>query len=744
MNQSIASNDYGGKSSIGISREEVDVRDIVLSISNGKWVIIVCALLFSALGVAYTYVAEPKYSGDALVQIEEQQSAVPGIAELAGSLPSDSAVGAEIAIIRSRSVLGEVVDKLGLDRRVEISLFPVLGRFFYKESCGEGSSGRGGPGILQEYVWCGGLEVGVLRSIPGNNPVELNVIRSSDVEFSIANGKGDYVASGRIGEIVNYTDIETGERVSVSIRSISASVGGVFKVVFLPRVLAIKQLSSSLQVSEVGRDTGVMKLQMEGGQPDEIVEVLDAVAREYLKQNVERKSAEAQQSLTFLNEQLPEVRSQLAVAENKLASFREQNQTIDLSIETESVLTKMVDLEQRISELDLKRSELRRIYTEDHPLLKTLAEQRAQLVTERASVEAQTSTLPDVQQELLRLVREVEVTTELYTFMLNKAQELRVVEAGTVGNVRVIDGAAVSYDPVWPKPKRILTVSFLLGVMFGVCLVVYRRLVRVGLTDPDGLESAVGVPVYAVLPLGDSRERQGGSNRLTTLHFPNSIVTEAFKSLRTSLYFGTIASDKGRVISVSGPTPNVGKTFVSTNLAQIISSSGKKVLFVDADMRRGDADKAFGLPRSPGLSNVLSGTDTMDWRKCLNKIKGSDGLDVLLRGKSPPNPAELLLTGAYRELIEIWRDEYDFVIVDTPPVLAVTDPVILGAGSDQLFLIGRAGVSSIHELQESINRFQRGGVEVTGVIVNGMTQSLSGKAKYGYGYYSYSYSPNED
>ncbi|MBB87731.1 MAG: tyrosine-protein kinase [Xanthomonadales bacterium] len=733
-----------GRTELGES-DEIDLRDVLAVLMAGKWWILGTVFVFTAVAAFYVTVASPIYEADALIQVEDEKPALSGLSELTEVLPSESAIGAEIEIVRSRSVLGGVVDDLGLTVQPEPVYFPLIGKFLDRRHSDE-SIAEPPFAFLAGYAW-GGESIDLRRfDVSGTRRmVELGLVIVDDNNgFEVRSEGGDLLSEGEIGEVVSFIEPASGRLVMLNVRAVVADKGSRFRLVYVPRLAAIAKLGERLSVGEVGRDTGVMRLRIEGEDPVELEQILDSIANIYLRQNVERRSAEAQQSLSFLNEQLPEVRTDLEAAENRLAKFREKNQTIDLTIETESVLEKMVALDQRLSELELKRAELRRIYTGDHPLVQTLNEQRDQLQDEKKVLETQSTGLPDVQQDLLRYMREVEVTTQLYTYMLNKVQELRVVEAGTVGNVRILDHAAVSPEPVKPRKMLALALAVVVGGLISTIGLFIRRVFRTGITDPDEVERVLNTPVYAVLPFSEETRRAARSGEgLVTARMPESIIAEAFRSLRTSLHFGLGKTEAGAVVAISGPAPDVGKTFVAANIAMTLAKAGHRVLFVDGDMRRGDADKKLRVERAVGLSTLLVSDDV---KEVIQQSADSENLWVIARGKSPPNPAELVMGDRFAELVARWRTEYDFVLLDTPPVLAVTDPVIIAKQADALFLVGRAGGTHIHELIESKTRFERGGVAVKGIVINGMTESIAsgGQYGYGYGYYSYKYAPAGD
>ena len=741
---------YPAGASFQSAIEEIDLRDLFSTLLGGKWW--VAAVIFGCVLVALIYVtlATPIYEADALVQVEDAKSALGVYSELSEVMSNEGGVGAEIEIIRSRSVLGDVVDDLALTTQVDPKYLPIVGRFLAKRN--ESDAPNAPPfGMFTSYSW-GGDDIDIRRmEVAGDSEAfSSRLIAVGEGRYQILTQSDELLATGQTGETVQFALPNQQASVLLNVRSMTARSGVEFKITFTPRASAILKLKGRVNIAELGSNTGVLRVRVEGSEPKKIQSIVDSVANSYLRQNVERRSEQAQRSLEFLNAQLPEVQSDLEQAETQLARFRERNKTIDLSLETESILRKSVSLDQKLSELELKRAELSRSYTPNHPVLKTLDEQREQLLEEKQSIEGEASSLPDVQQDLLRYVRQVEVTTQLYTFLLNKTQELRVVKAGTVGNVRILDAAAVTPSPIKPRKALSVALACIIGLILGVAIVLVRRALRTGVTDPDAVEQVMGAPVYAVLPFSDevarAKDRKGtsvGGRSLVTAHQPTAVISEAFRSLRTSLHFALADAGSCPVIAISGPAPNVGKTFVAANLAYTLAASGREVLFIDADMRRGDADRAFDIPRQPGLSHLLIDQADAD---VVKTVQACGTLKVIGRGKAPPNPSELLLGERFQQLIVEWKTRYDFIVIDTPPILAVTDAAQIASLCDALFLVGRAGRTHMHELVECRKRFERGGVAIKGVLINGMTASLAHGSRYGYGYgyYDYKYAPTND
>jgi tyrosine-protein kinase Etk/Wzc len=299
-------------------------------------------------------------------------------------------------------------------------------------------------------------------------------------------------------------------------------------------------------------------------------------------------------------------------------------------------------------------------------------EQKQQLEARRDDLLKRVGGLPETQQELLRLSRDVKVSTEIYTAMLNKSQELDVVRAGTVGNVRIIDSAVVdTSQPVKPKKALIVVLATLLGGMLGVAIALLRHALNRGIENPELIEQ-LGLPVYAAVPFSKEQqtlERATGKKthvqgaQLLAASNPADLSIEALRSLRTSLHFAMMEA-KNNILMISGPSPAVGKSFISANLAAIVAQTGQRVVLIDADMRKGYVHKLLNILPEPGLSDLLVNTHTLP--DVIHKTD-VDNLHFVARGQIPPNPSELLMHANFTKLLETLSSKYDLVIVDTPP-----------------------------------------------------------------------------
>ncbi|HDZ2869627.1 TPA: polysaccharide biosynthesis tyrosine autokinase, partial [Klebsiella pneumoniae] len=343
-----------------------------------------------------------------------------------------------------------------------------------------------------------------------------------------------------------------------------------------------------------------------------------------------------------------------------------------------------------------------------------------------------------------RLSRDVESGRAVYLQLLNRQQELNIAKSSAIGNVRIIDNAITQPKPVKPKKIMVVAVGFIFGLCLSVCLVLLRVFLRRGIESPEQLEE-VGINVYASVPVSETLEkdnRRAGtrkkqqSSTLLALENPADLAIEAIRGLRTSLHFAMMEA-KNNVLMISGASPNAGKTFISSNLATVMAQTGQKVLFIDADMRKGYVHKLFNVDNKKGLSDILSGSELID-----NVIVKSleAGFDYISRGQVPPNPAELLMHSRFEKLLNDASKMYDLVIVDTPPILAVTDAAIIGRYAGTTLIVARFEEDTVKEITVSVKRFEQAGTIVKGCILNGIVKKASSYYGYGYSHYGYTYS----
>lgn len=626
--------------------EIIDLNKLVGIILDSKKSIAASTLLCASMGVGYAILSTPVYKADALIQVEEKASGMAALGEMSEMFATEGRSSTEIELLKSRMVLGETVDKLGLTTVVTPKTLPVIGAGIDR------LSGVNKFANLSTFD----APVGKYRLI-----IERNTA-------SLYNEFNQLILAGRVGEAMTNTDAD------ISMKIESASIDGEFAVTKVTRRQAINDLKQSFSVSELGKQTGMLSLSVTGHNKAHLENVLNTISNSYVNQNIERNAQEAKNSLAFLQKHMPTVKETLTIAENKLNAYRLENDSVDLGLEAKSTLDVIVGIEQQLNELTFKESEISQRFTQSHPSYVALIEKRQTLLSERDRFNKMIQKLPKTQREVLRLTRDVEVNQSIYLSMLNKVQELSVVQASTVGNVRLVDEANAIDEAVKPKEALIALASALFGFLFGSGIALVRSIMNKGITSPEELDQ-ISMPVYATVPLSEEQsklEKQKGK-KLIAKSNPTDLSVEAIRSLRTALHFAMFEA-KNNVVMITGSAPGVGKSFISVNLAKVISESGKKVLLIDSDMRRGTADKYCDLDNEIGLSDLLS-KSCFDIEDAIQRV--SEKFHVITRGTTPPNPSELLMNPLFSELVELIQENYDYVIIDTPPILAVTDAAIV-------------------------------------------------------------------
>ncbi|MFW2710515.1 polysaccharide biosynthesis tyrosine autokinase, partial [Acinetobacter baumannii] len=508
--------------------------------------------------------------------------------------------------------------------------------------------------------------------------------------------------------------------------------------------IAVNAISANYAVAERGKLTGVLGLNYQGQDKEHITKVLNAILATYSAQNIERRSAESAQTLKFLDEQLPDLKKQLDDAERQFNKFRQQYNTVDVTKESELYLTQSITLETKKAELEQKQAEMAAKYTAEHPAMREINGQLAAINKQIGELNSTLKQLPDVQRQYLQLYREVEVKTQLYTALLNSYQQLRIAKAGEIGNVRIVDTAVEPVEPIKPKKLLVLILSVFVGGFIGALIALLRNMLRTGIKDSGQIENEMDLPVYATVPRSPIQEsrikilKKKKSIPILAVKNSDDIAIESLRSIRTAIHFA-LANAKNNIIMIAGPSPEVGKSFISTNLATIFAQGNKRVLLIDADMRRGYMHKYFDVDVKPGLSELLSGQ--ADLQKVLHKTQVAN-LDVITRGKSPTNPSEILSSNQFKELLEQLQSQYDHIIIDTPPVLAVTDGIIISQYTGVNLIVARYAKSQMKELELTVNRFEQAGVKVNGFILNDIQRASAG---YGYGYnYAYAYKAQKE
>lgn len=693
-------------------KEERDLFDLLKTLAKNMPIMLSCLLIAGIMGVFVSLWIRPTYQVDALLQIESKSSKGP--ASMMGGLSSlfetTSPAETEIELIRSRQIIGDAVEKMHLQYKA----IPKnkLDRLLHKE---------GRMDVIQfEIPW-------------ERFPIEeryksWTAIATDSTTYDLYDHNKKKVLSGKAGSTYKFP--YAGDTAIFSVYQMQAKAGQKFQICKLTRLAAIGEFKKAFSVSEKGRKTGVLEFSYQDRYPDRATEVLNEVATSYLRQNVESRNAEAQKTLDFLEKQLPEIKAKLDSALLKYNTYRNQVGSVDIYAETRIVLEKRNKLQQEILDIQQRKQEAIRLFHAEHPTVKTLEDQENNLKKELAGNTSEAKRLPTTQQEVLKLTNDVDLNKSMYTSLLNNIQQLKLVSAGEVGSVRIIDFAEEVSSPAKPKRSIIIVIALFFGFLFGTFIVIIKESLSGGIRDARILERETGYSVYAKIPKGNPNGTKGTSP--LAIVEPDDVAVEAIRSLRSSLEF---SMDEGArpIIGVSGLIPGVGKSFVSVNLAALCANAGKRVLLIDADLRKGRLHKEFGIKRADGLSQVL-----LHSAEIKNVISNTDveNLYLIPCGKVPANPAELLSSKHYEELIANLEKEFDLIIIDTPPIMLVTDAALACRQASQVVMVIEYNKHSLEAIQEGMKQLLKGNANAhASFVINKYEHRHSEGYGYKYGKY---------
>jgi tyrosine-protein kinase Etk/Wzc len=722
-----------------VQDSRIDLATILRTLFDHKGLIASIVGVCVLLGATYAILATPIFQANAMIQIEPRKVGIEGRTEVSSKPLSVSQATTEIELIKSRAVLGKVVDDLKLYIVQKPKYLPGLGTYMSRRFKPEREGALADPLFgLTSFAW-GGEKIDVFQlevpdALLGD---KLTMVAGKPGTFTLYDEDRNKLLSGPVGQIVE------GNGIKIQVAALNARPGTEFIVARQRTLTSALEYQDRLKVMEAGKDSGIVYLSIQDPDPALAKRILNEVSRLYVRQNVERSSAEAAQRLEFLRSQLPAVRKQLEQSEMALNNFQMGAKSVDLSVETKSVLDQVVKLEGSLSDLKMKRVDVERLYTPEHPTYRALMTQIGQIEAQKTALLKKIEALPATQQELLRLNRDMQVTSQTYTLLLDKSQEQDILRAGSIGNVRIIDNADANVEePVKPMRKIIVLVAALIGLLLAVATVFVRQAFYRGVDNPEIIEN-LGMPVYASLPYSRLQERlekaaqsrsASKDPRLLSVSAPTELAIEALRSLRTSLHFAMLEA-RNNVLMISSPTPGVGKSFVSSNLAVIIAQTGKRVLLIDADMRKGYLHKMFNLTPKHGLSDTLAAR--LGSKEVINHTEVRN-LDFISCGYAAPNPSELLMHDNFNKMISDLSPLYDLVIIDTPPILAVTDATLVGRQSGTCLLVTRFGLSTAKEIEACKRRLMHNGILIKGAIFNGVLRKASTAdydcAAYGYDY----------
>lgn len=708
-----------------------DLKSYLNTLYESRWLIGGVTAFITLVAVLYALVAKPVYQADLMIHVEEESpNASKNILSEAFALfETKKAAIAEMELLRSRMVISRAVENLKLYIDVQPKYIPIAGFWFANQN----SNALSTPGLFGYggYVW-------------GAEKAEVSTFEVPDVwlgrEFTLtALGQNRFRFSGdgqRIvfdGEVGLLYRVPTPDGlIELRVDRLFANPGGRFSLRRMSRLGMITAIQNALVINEQGKQSGIIEVKLEGANRDRTYAVLSEIGREYMRQNLARKTEEAQKSLAFLNQQLPILRRQLEQSEDRYNQFRNSNGTVDLQEEARMSLARLAAGRTRRNDLIQKKTELLARFTEDHPIVAAVNRQINEVDAEIEETNRQIKTLPVLEQDEARLTREIKVNTDLYTALSNTAQQLRLISVGRVSNVRMVDAPLPPDKPIKPNRPLIVALAVITGLFLGTVLAFMRKTIVGGIDDPQEVESLLRARVvYATIPHSVNQDKlmrkarpERGTLPLLAQIMPEDVAVESLRSFRSALLFA-MPHFRNNIVMFAGPTRGLGKSFVSVNFAAVMAASGKRVLLIDADFRSGQLHRYFGVSRDQGLSKAIN-----DSAPLVDIIHHDvlENLDFIPTGPLPPNRTDFLLTVNFNTVLDTVSAHYDLVLIDAAPLLQAADALIVGDRAGAIFLVARARVTTDAEITESVKRLNHAGLSPQGVLFNDMT-SRTGRLK---------------
>jgi tyrosine-protein kinase Etk/Wzc len=724
------------KTAVEKEDDEIDLMALLLALLRGWKTILFFAILGLLIGILYSRYVNPTYKSEALIQIDEKSSGISAlggdISELIGA--EDSKAQTEAELIRSRMVLEPVINSLHLRIRLADPEVGAIDRIVNDRT----NTAIHTPEGVSLTTTDGQASISQFNVSQGYLNQSFTLTRS-ETGFTLSNNLDEF--KGQLNKPHQFKGTDGQIQITVNDLPIDSHAISLTKQSLQRTTNAI---NNALSVVEKGKQTGIIELSMTGNNQQQTSLILEEIVLSYVGQNQSRGTEDTTRTLEFMETQIPLLREKLEDSEAEFNEFRTKYGTIDVSQEAEILLAENSQIDTQLSELKLKKADLTTYYTDEHPLVIQINEQIAVLNARKQKIDNTIAGLPEVQREFLKLSQDTEINREIYLNLLKNYQQLQIAKAGQKGFARIIDLPIDTFDAIAPRKLLIMALALILGGMLGAMLVLVKSMLRNVVKDPESIEAKTGVPVIATVPrsplLTRLRKNKKSPNRLLAYADNNSLSYEAIKSLRTNLMFGMPVvgkvGERAKVVLITGESPGVGKSFISANLTEVFSQLDKKVLIIDADMRLGELHKMFDMTPDNGLGDYLA--QHIELATVIHPTS-IDNIDFMPRGQHPKNPSSLLSGDKFEQMMTALNEHYDYIVIDSPPILAASDAMIMSHYADRVLMVTRYDQSVEGQVAYAIKQMHKADIQVDGIILNDVQQGLMSKYSY---HYSYAYSNN--
>lgn len=703
------------------NQDALDLNFLFGLLKAHLWFIFFITALCVVLGGSYAFLRPAIYESSALIKVNQDSSssasnmmAMLGMATGVSSSSLMNASPAEVqsSLIQSNYIMGEVCEKLGLNISITLSRFWFINTFLKRSSLSHDD---------QIHV----SEFSLPSSFEGM-PFEL-IRKNKTGDYFLYGLNHALILQGKVGVFA----ISEDQSIRLMIDSWPSNSSDDVYITKQPTNLVAQALLKNLKIEEQGNKTGILSIAYRSKEAAQSQQILDMILNVAVQANITEKAAEATKTLTFLKDQLPQITEDLNQSEASLNAYRSEVGMIDDSVEAELLLQEVVDLEKNLDELNLKKLEMLENFTAQHPYVIALDQKQTKIQARLDALKDRLKNLPLAAQKAENFLRDVKVHADIYSGIMQTTQQMEMLKGSTVSSIRILKPASFPAVPLSSNVLLILFVSFIFGFSCSLAILLLQYALSRKI-DPLYLEKFLKVQVLAVIPyslLQVQLFKEMRTKKTTRPHYllyqdhPKDICIEALRSLRTALKLASLSDDK-KIIAISGCSPSVGKSFVSSNLSGLLSDLGAKILLIDADMRKGYLHKIFSCPQNGGLSEYLEAK--ADWPSSIRSVLPN--LDLMTAGDYPENPADLLMHQRFKQLMTEVSKQYELILIDTPPVLAVTDASLVFKFADIRLLLVSLSKDQLKEVEHAKGILEKSGLNLDGIICNSANQAR----KYGY------------
>lgn len=759
------------------------IKDLVKPyLVRWKWFLI-STFLFLALAYLYIKTSTPVYNIKTTVLIKDVKAGTSSIES--GLLTSLGGLGGmntnsvenEIEVLKSKKLIESVVEKNYLQTRV-FSKSLLKNRELYKDS----------SPILVNIVNEKKGEKFPTKPLKLDLQKNTIVISSPELEKEITANYNTVVslpyANIFIRKNKDFVPPKNGEEPLNEIN-----------LLISPEENVVSSFQKMLEVKLVNKDATVLGLSLNYPEVNKAKDILNNLIVEYNQDAIDDKNMDSKKSMDFIEERINIISRDLGDVENNLKNFKTENKISDLATETK--LNLQASSEAKVKEIDvntqleltnslisyldkqgryqvipsnvglgdaqatqsilsynqliLERDRLLQSGTPSNPVIKDLTDQidgmrnavmqtlsknrsylsyaKTQLIEEQNEARSNVARVPRIEQLFRGIERQLHIKENLYLLLLQKREETAIALALTAPKARVLDSAYSSSEPVAPRKLVIMALGFLLGLGVPFGLIYLKQLFDSKIHSKDDVEGLTAVPIIGEVP----RIKKGEDELVVTNDL--SPMAEAFRILITNINYMLPKNNDGKIIFVTSSVKGEGKTFVSINLALTMAAPTKKVIVIGSDVRNPQLQRYDqSKKRSTGLSEFLHDGDTKI-SDIIHQFPNSPYCDVIYSGAIPPNPTDLLTNGRYNLLLDELSQHYDYVIVDTAPLMLVTDTFLISQLADATLYVTRSEYTEKDFLKFINSSTEAGKIKNVGLIINDVSKNNLGYGnKYGYGY----------